>query len=162
MTTVVLALGSNLGDRLGALRSAVNNLKSRGWRLLKASPVFETPPFGYHEQPRFLNACVTMGCPLEDPLDMLKEVKALEARMGRVQRFKNGPREIDVDILFADEMVFDSPELHIPHPGIQDRPFVLVPLNCIEPQWVHPTLKLSVSEMLDRVNTEGVVRITNL
>ncbi|EHM10304.1 2-amino-4-hydroxy-6-hydroxymethyldihydropteridine pyrophosphokinase [Thermanaerovibrio velox DSM 12556] len=162
MSKVVLALGSNLGDRLGALRSAVNHLKARGWIPLKSSPVFETPPFGYEEQPRFLNACITMECPLEDPLEMLREVKAVETQMGRVQRFKNGPREIDVDILFVDQMVFNSPDLHIPHPGIQERAFVLAPLNCIEPGWVHPSLNLSVSEMLDRVDKNGVIRITNL
>lgn len=162
MTEVALALGSNLGDRLGSLRLAVDHLQSMGWRLIKASPVFETPPFGHLEQPRFLNACVIMETPSEDLTELLRAAKNVEAKMGRLRRFKNGPREIDIDILFAGQTVFSSEELTVPHVGIPERAFVLLPLSTIAPSWVHPKLGLSVREMLQRVSTEGIVEITHL
>ncbi|WP_281745387.1 2-amino-4-hydroxy-6-hydroxymethyldihydropteridine diphosphokinase [Thermanaerovibrio acidaminovorans] len=162
MTEVTLALGANLGDRLWALRTAVEHLTAQGWRVLRASPVFETPPFGYEDQPPFLNACVTMECPTDDPQEMLKTVKEVEAKMGRVERFRNGPREIDIDILFSGSTVYHGQDLDVPHRGIPQRAFVLVPLSHIEPNWVHPETGESVMGMLEKVDTRGIFNITNL
>lgn len=150
---VYIALGSNLGNRLSNLKNAISNFTPQ-MDVKKKSPVYETPPWGYADQPSFLNQVVMAETYLE-PEDLLGHLKRLETVLGREPSFQNGPRLIDLDILFYDDIMVDSPPLMIPHPRLHQRAFVLVPLNDIAPDLVHPLFSKSVSEMLldiDRLN----------
>lgn len=150
---VYIALGSNLGNRLSNLKNAISNFTPQ-MDVKKKSPVYETPPWGYADQSAFLNQVVMVETYLE-PEDLLGHLKRLETVLGREPSFQNGPRLIDLDILFYDDIIVDSPPLVIPHPRLHQRAFVLVPLNDIAPDLVHPLFAKSISEMLldiDRLN----------
>ena len=151
---VYLALGSNLDDRLANLKQAVASLPPQ-MEVKAKSRVYETPPWGYADQPMFLNQVIRTNTYLEfEPL--FKHIKRLETALGRKPSFKNGPRLIDLDILFYDDMVLDTPSLVIPHPHVHERGFVLLPLNDIAPHLVHPTIRKTVNEMLALCDTSGI------
>ena len=157
MTAVVyLALGSNLGDRLANLHAAQEALPP-AVRVLAASPIYETPPWGYADQPAFLNQALKVETDLE-PQDLLKTLKSLELRLGRTPGPRYGPRQIDLDILFYDDLVFEASDLTIPHPRIEERAFVLMPLADLAPDLRHPVSGLTVREMLQRVDRRGIQR----
>ena len=151
---VFLALGSNLGDRLANLKQAIASLSPQ-MEVKAKSRVYETPPWGYTEQPMFLNQVVKVDTYLE-PEPLLKHLKRLEVALGRVPSFQNGPRLIDIDILFYDDRVLNTPSLVIPHPQMHERAFVLMPLNDIAPALAHPTMGKTVSEMLASCDTNGI------
>ena len=161
MSLVAISMGSNLGNRLSSLRKAILLLKKEGFNIIKTSDVFETPPFGVTNQPRFLNACLLIDTET-NPADLLKKLKKIENEVGRIQRFRWGPREIDLDIIFYDEKVIDGPSLKVPHPHMHERPFVLIPLKQISPQWVHPILKKTVEQMAEDLHECDILRITEL
>lgn len=151
---VYLALGSNLGDRLANLKQAVASLPPQ-MEVKAKSRVYETPPWGYADQSMFLNQVIRANTYLElEPL--LKHIKRLETALGRKPSFKNGPRLIDLDILFYDDLVLDTPSLVIPHPHMHERGFVLLPLMDIAPDLVHPVNKKSVREMIASCDVSGI------
>ena len=155
--TVYLALGSNLGDRATNLKEAIASLTPQ--MVLKAkSHVYETPPWGYEDQPKFLNQVLMVQTYLE-PEQLLKHIKRLEVALGRKASFTNGPRLIDIDILFYDDLVLNTPILTIPHPRLQERGFVLLPLMDIAPDLVHPETKKSVGEMVASCNLAGIQQV---
>ena len=160
MARVALGLGSNLGARLANLRDAADRLRAAG-EILARSDVFETEPWGVRGQPFFLNACVLMESGLA-PLELLSLVKGIEREMGRVENVRWGARLIDIDILLMEGLVFEAPELHIPHINLHDRDFVLVPLRQIAPQWRHPLLGRTVSEIEVPASGRPPLRITAL
>src|SRR5215208_1215797 len=133
---VYLALGSNLGDRLANLKQAITSLTPQ-MEVQAKSQVYETPPWGYEDQPKFLNQVIKAKTYL-DPEPLLKHLKRLEVALGRKESFPNGPRSIDMDILFYDDRVINTPSLVIPHPRLHERAFVLLPLMDIDPDLVHP------------------------
>lgn len=151
---VYLALGSNLGDRLANLKQAITSLSPQ-MELKAKSRVYETPPWGYTDQPMFLNQVVKVNTYLEAE-SLLKHLRRLEVALGRVPSFQNGPRLIDIDILFYDDLVLNTSSLAIPHPRLNERAFVLMPLNDIAPAFAHPTLGKTVSEMLASCDTNGI------
>ncbi len=154
--TIHLALGSNIGDRAANFQAAIAALP-RSVTVLAQSPVYETPPWGFTDQPPFLNMALkgetTLG-----PLELLKQLKILETRLGRLPAVRWGPRLIDIDILFYADLVLDIQGLVIPHPRLQERAFVLVPLADLDPDFVHPVLCKSIRELLGLVDATGVKR----
>jgi 2-amino-4-hydroxy-6-hydroxymethyldihydropteridine diphosphokinase len=151
---VYLALGSNMGNRLANLKAAISNLTPQ-MTVKKKSLVYETPPWGFKHQDAFLNQVVEAETYLE-PEALIAHLKRLEMALGRVPSFQNGPRLIDMDILFYDDAIVDTSPLVIPHPRLQERAFVLVPLNDIAPDFVHPFLRKSVSELLDGLDRSEI------
>ncbi len=151
-----LALGSNLGDRMVNLKSAVE-LLSQKMRIKKVSSVYETEPVYYIEQPLFLNAVLSASTELE-PFELLCFVKDIEKDLGRQPGFRNAPRAIDIDILCYGDRVVRTEELVIPHLGIAERAFVLVPLAEIAPGLVHPVTHKKVKDLLASVEGVGGVK----
>ncbi|MDR2175614.1 MAG: 2-amino-4-hydroxy-6-hydroxymethyldihydropteridine diphosphokinase [Synergistaceae bacterium] len=149
MTMTALGLGSNLGNRLGNLRAALNFLREL-YMVVRTSDVFETAPWGVTDQPYFLNACVLMEC-AAPPETLLEQVKAIEKKMGRAAARRWGERLIDIDILLMDSLVCDSPNLHIPHADMHRRDFVLIPLAQILPHWIHPGTGRSAASLAEDV-----------
>ena len=154
MPLAYLALGTNLGDRSANLRAALEALAAR-LTLAARSRVYETPPWGYADQPAFFNMVIAARTDLP-PLALLDMLKSLETALGRRPSFRYGPRQIDLDILFYDDLVLDLPRLTIPHPRLHERAFVLVPLAEIAPDLVHPQIGLPVRALLGAVSTAGI------
>ena len=156
MHVVFLALGSNIGDREANLRAAIHALEPE-IHPIECSPVYETPPWGYLDQPKFLNQVVKAETHLL-PTNLLEYIKEIEVQQGRRETFRNGPRSIDLDIIFYDQEVINSPPLTIPHPRLESRAFVLVPLADLAPHYQHPILRVSVLDLLFKVDKTGIVR----
>jgi 2-amino-4-hydroxy-6-hydroxymethyldihydropteridine diphosphokinase len=156
MHIIYLALGTNLGDRFANLQAAIAALPP-AVRVRSRSPVYETLPWGLTSQPAFLNM-VLKGETALAPVELLKHLKLLETELGRLPSVRWGPRRIDMDILFYDQLILDTPELTIPHPRLHERAFVLVPLADLAPSLVHPVLGKPVSQLLAAVDTTGVKR----
>jgi len=151
---VYLALGTNLGDRPANLKQAIAALTPQ-LEVKAKSQVYETPPWGFEDQPKFLNQVIKANTYL-DPEQLLKHLKRLEVALGRKESFPNGPRLIDMDILFYDDLVMEKPSLVLPHPRLHERGFVLLPLLEIAPNLVHPVRKQSVREMAEMCNMAGI------
>ncbi|WP_233185589.1 2-amino-4-hydroxy-6-hydroxymethyldihydropteridine diphosphokinase [Thermotoga sp. SG1] len=144
---MVIALGSNLGDRELNLKTALVKMKERGMSIEKLSSFVETEPYGYTDQPKFLNAVCLVETDLS-PRALLNTLLEIEREMGRVRTIKWGPRVIDLDIVFYEDLVVNEEGLTIPHPDAHNRLFVLEPLSEIAPDLVHPVLKKTVRELL--------------
>lgn len=151
---IYIGLGSNMGDRLENLHRAVSMFPST-IQSNRLSPVYETEPWGYTDQPAFLNQVVEVNSILP-PLEMIEELKRLEKLLGREPTFRYGPRPIDLDILLYSNMIFNRAGLVIPHLHLHERAFVLVPLADLAPDLVHPVLGKTVKQLLAQVDQAGV------
>ncbi len=141
MTTVYLAMGSNVGDREENLRRAIQLLSEAGIRIKKSSSIYETEPVDYLEQDWFLNSVLEAETELT-PLDLLRTMRGIEASMGSKKPFAKGPRLIDLDILLYGEQSIDTAELQVPHPRMLERKFVMVPLVELAAELRHPSWTL--------------------
>jgi len=135
VTRAVLSVGSNLGDRLGHLRSTVDGL---GEAVTGVSGVYETAPWGGVDQDDYLNAVLLVDAPGVDAYGWLARARELETRAGRMREVRWGPRTLDVDVVDVDGVTSDDPELTLPHPGAHQRAFVLVPWLDVDPAAVLP------------------------
>ena len=156
MAKVYLSLGSNVGDRLANLRTALERLGAA-----RVSPVYETEPVDYTEQGWFLNMAAELQTELP-PLALLARAQQIESALGRVRTVAKGPRTIDIDILLYGDAVVRSAELEIPHPRMAERRFVLAPLADLVPELPHPVTHRTVREMLETAPAAVVRRLTEL
>jgi 2-amino-4-hydroxy-6-hydroxymethyldihydropteridine diphosphokinase len=153
-----IGIGSNLGDKLNHCEKAISEiLKINRHKLLAKSPFFKTQPVGYTSQDWFVNGVIKIKTDLE-ALELLRTLKTIESQLGRMKTFRWGPRTIDLDILFFDDVEIHTEELQIPHPHIQDRQFVLIPLAEIDRNLVHPGLKKTVHELLNNFKEDQEVK----
>lgn len=150
---VFLALGSNVGDCKANIAEAVEKLSEKVSNI-KVAPLFISKAVGYTDQPDFHNTALVGETDLK-PEELLDFVKSIEQEVGRVYRFRWGPREIDIDIIFYGDQVYKSERLEIPHPRMHERDFVLVPLVALEPELVHPKLGKSVQKLLSQLPREN-------
>lgn len=149
-----LSLGSNIGDRVSNLFAARRILREY-YPIFAESSVYETEPWGYEDQPQFLNQVIEVKVDVS-PMEFLRTIKRIEDQLGRAKSFKYGPRSIDIDILTYGKMVFRSERLNIPHSMLGERAFVLVPLDEIAPEFTHPENNFGIRELLDKIPTDGV------
>ena len=154
-----LGLGSNLGDPAKNLERARRFLASKGIVILRASALYRTEPVGFSGQPWFLNQVLEVETGLS-PWELLNTAKTIEKRMRRRPAPPDGPRSIDIDILLAGSAVVRSPSLTVPHPKLEERNFVLVPLAEIAPGAVHPVRRANIADLLraspDRSRVEKI------
>ena len=154
---MLIGLGSNVGDRLQNLQRAVDALKSH-YRVIATSRVYETAPMYVVDQPSFLNAAVQLEA-AESPRCILSRLKAIEAQIGRLSRERNGPREVDLDLVVYGALAYrfidvDTERLVIPHPRMPERRFVIAPLHDLVPDLIVPGLT-KISDMLCQTNEQA-------
>lgn len=152
MATVFLALGSNVGDSVDTIGRTIDALRKE-LRDITVAPVYISRAVGFTDQPDFYNTALRAGTDLS-PEELLKFVKSLEKKLGRISRFRWGPREIDIDIIFYDDLVMESPTLTIPHPRFAERDFVLRPIVDIAPDFVDPVSKHTIAELYQNLPAE--------
>lgn len=156
MQKILLHLGSNQGWRNQNLRQARLELQAQLGEELLASACYETSAWGLEDQPDFLNQACLYQTSLS-PLQALNTVLQIEKQLGRVRHRKWDQRVIDIDLIFYADEVINTPELSLPHPWMQERRFVLVPVAEIVPEWVHPVLKKTVKQLLEACEDQGAV-----
>jgi len=148
MANYYLLLGSNQGDRKHNIEVAIQHLEESIGKIQAKSSLYETEAWGLEEQPDFLNQAILITSEIK-PLDFLLQCRSIEKQTGRVETVKWGPRVIDIDILYIDNLIIDTPELKVPHPGIYDRNFVLIPLMEIAGDFTDPVKQITVDEIYD-------------
>jgi 2-amino-4-hydroxy-6-hydroxymethyldihydropteridine diphosphokinase len=144
-----LLLGTNMGAKSDNLQTAVDLLAAQAVRTLDSSSIYESEPWGIRDQPTFYNTIIKIDTS-KTPEELLRTCLMVEQQMGRKRIIKWGERIIDIDILYFDNQMIQMDQLSIPHPGIPDRRFTLIPLNELCPDLVHPVLKISNLELLKR------------
>ena len=160
MKLIYLSLGSNLGLREQYLEEAIKLIQSRIGEPVSISPVYESEPWGYSSNNKFCNCCLSVRSSL-DPLKLLDCILEIEKEMGRERdEAETGysDRIIDIDLLFYENLVMAHPRLNIPHPAIANRKFILVPLNDIAPEMIHPVSGITVKQMLQQCADSSELR----
>ncbi|MCK4233813.1 2-amino-4-hydroxy-6-hydroxymethyldihydropteridine diphosphokinase [candidate division WOR-3 bacterium] len=150
--TVYIAIGSNRGSKRENLHKSLEYLmKIEKTDVISISPFYDTEPYGYKEQPQFLNGVAKIKTTLL-PLMLLKELKRIEKKMGRENGERWRQRIIDLDILFYNCIIFNNKDLVIPHPDLHNRSFVLKPMNDLNPDFKHPVFKKTVRQLLEELH----------
>jgi 2-amino-4-hydroxy-6-hydroxymethyldihydropteridine diphosphokinase len=157
MPRVFIGIGSNLGDRVLNCKKALTEISAFA-KILRVSSVYETEPVGSEDQPDFINCAAEIETALP-PLELLERLHTVEDKLERLRLERWGPRTIDLDIIFYDDLIFDTEELTIPHLSAHTRRFVLEPICEIDPWLVHPGFGVRIGELLNDVeDTKKVVK----
>ena len=155
---IFLGLGTNLGDREANLIKAQELIRKSVGLIDSCSGIYETEPWGFQSENNFLNMVIKVHTSLK-PADLIKEIQVIEGQLGRIRESRQyASRTIDIDILLYRNLVIDNPDLVIPHPLIQDRKFVLVPLCEIAPAMIHPVLSKTFASLLKECKDERNVK----
>jgi 2-amino-4-hydroxy-6-hydroxymethyldihydropteridine diphosphokinase len=155
-----IGIGSNIGDKVNQCEKAISEiLKVDHHKLLAKSSLFKTQPIGNTSQDWFVNGVIKIETDLEAH-ELLRKLKTIESQLGRIETTRWGPRTIDLDILFFDDAEIHTEELQVPHPSIQERQFVLIPLAEIDRYLIHPVFKKTVQELLNNIKEDqGVEKL---
>lgn len=149
---IFLGLGSNVGDKKSNIKKAIKFLEEKVDNIIVA-PIYETKPWGYKNQDNFFNTALRGETSLL-PFQLLNFIKEVEKKVGRKKRFRYGPREIDIDILFYDNLFLKNKRIEIPHPQLHKRDFVLKPLLDLETDFIHPVFKKTIQELYKTLSQE--------
>ncbi|OPD23641.1 2-amino-4-hydroxy-6-hydroxymethyldihydropteridine pyrophosphokinase [Clostridium botulinum] len=150
MHTAYVAFGSNIGEKKSYIKRALEKIEERGIEIIKVSSIYETEPYGVLDQDSFLNGVVKIETNLT-PENLIGELLNIEKQLDRVRERRWGPRTIDLDIIFYDDLIINEKDLVIPHKDMENREFVLKPLCDIDENFIHPVLKKSVRELYDEL-----------
>lgn len=163
MHNVFLGIGGNIGNKQKNFAEVYTIIEKQIGTIIKKSAVYETPPWGFKTDNAFWNSVIEVETPLS-PEKLLDKIHTIEKQLGRQRNQQKGysSRSMDIDILYFDDLYIETPNLIIPHPRIQLRKFVLVPLNEIAPNLKHPLLRLTTFEMLENCNDESVIKKASL
>jgi len=160
MNTIYLALGSNIGNPSLQIEKAIELLGSHIQNVRQA-PIYRTRPVGYRDQGNFLNTAISARTAL-GPQELLVTITKIEADLGRKKRFRWGPREIDIDIIFFNDQIIKTATLTLPHPSFRKRDFVLRPLADLNEELIDPITKKTVRQLLDKLRPEELSIINKL
>ena len=158
MNSAYLLTGGNLGDRLKNLTCAKELIEHEAGKIILASSIYETASWGLTAQPKFLNQVLLIKTKFSAE-KLMQSILSIENKMGRIRTIKNASRIIDIDILFFNDDVIDKPHLCIPHPEIQNRKFVLAPLNEIASLYIHPVFKQTIKSLLSTLKDNLEVKL---
>ncbi|MCW6084502.1 MULTISPECIES: 2-amino-4-hydroxy-6-hydroxymethyldihydropteridine diphosphokinase [Clostridium] len=150
MHIAYVAFGSNIGEKENYIKRALEKIEERKIKIIKVSPIYETEPYGVLDQDSFLNGVVKIETNLT-PENLIKELLLIEKQLDRVRERRWGPRTIDLDIIFYDDLIINKNNLIIPHKDMENREFVLKPLCDIDKNFIHPVLKKSVKQLYDEL-----------
>lgn len=156
MNKVYLLIGGNMGDRLANIHTALSQIERLAGTIIKKSAIYETEAWGLKEQPSFYNQAITIQTHL-NPLALLQQLIEIEASMGRQRDITWGPRTMDIDIIYFNHEIVSIDPLSIPHPRMHQRNFVLTPLVEIAPDYIHPVLGLSTTQLLKDCEDKSLV-----
>ena len=147
MNSTYLLLGSNMGNSGERLQTAIKNIEKKIGSVIRISSLYATAAWGNTDQPDFLNQVIVVQTTLT-AIEVLHQVFAIEKQMGRIRTIKNAPRIIDIDILFFNKEIISDSQLTVPHPEIANRRFVLIPLNELSPNLLHPVHNKTIHQLL--------------
>jgi 2-amino-4-hydroxy-6-hydroxymethyldihydropteridine diphosphokinase len=156
MDSIVLSLGSNIGDRHAYIDEACKLLEERDVKIDRKSAIYESEPVGFTGQDEFLNQILVVETELS-PMQLLDICLQVEQHMGRIRVEKNGPRNIDIDLLFYKDEIMSEKTLLLPHPRVAERRFILVPLAELLPDELHPVMDVSFQELLENCEDDSMV-----
>jgi 2-amino-4-hydroxy-6-hydroxymethyldihydropteridine diphosphokinase len=157
MNRIYLGIGTNLGKREDNLKSAVEKIENIIGPVIQSSTVYETEPWGFRSEMEFLNLVIEVETKL-NPSGLLGRLLMIESQMGRIRESgKYSSRIIDIDILFYGKLIIEKKALTLPHPMMQERRFVLIPLCEIAPDFIHPVLKKDIKKILEECKDKGKV-----
>ena len=155
MHKVFLGLGSNVGNKVENIKKAISFLK-KNITDIQIAPFYISKAVGYENQEDFINT-VIKGYTNLSPIELFQFTKEVEKKVGRVYRFHWGPREIDIDILFFDDLVLDTENLKIPHPRLHERDFVLFPLKDLDENFVHPVFDKTIKDLIKELKLKSII-----
>ncbi|MSP08304.1 MAG: 2-amino-4-hydroxy-6-hydroxymethyldihydropteridine diphosphokinase [Chitinophagaceae bacterium] len=156
MNNAYLLIGGNLGDRLGNLKNATKEIELHCGKILSSSAIYETAAWGFTEQPPFFNQALQVETALS-ATELMQQLLSIELSLGRERLLPLGPRSIDLDIIYFNNEIIHNDIVSIPHPRMEQRNFVLIPLNEIAPTFLHPVLHISTSSLLEQCKDESHV-----
>ena len=156
MNNAYLLIGGNLGDRLANLNNAIQKIELHCGKIISSSAIYETAAWGFTEQPPFFNQALQVETPLS-ATELMQQLLIIELSLGRERLLPLGPRTIDLDIIYFNNEIIQNDIVSIPHPRMEQRNFVLIPLNEIAPTYLHPVLNIPTSTLLKQCKDESHV-----